>query len=290
MIYGAARGQTARDIERTLGYDDIQDVHQYYKDFYQQNNDYNWAYGVYVDQDYSIQESYQRLIQSYYQSPVSKVDFDNGEEVRREINEMLYYLSAAYYGGSLKYHSGQTYTGQFYNYGDRDSQVKYWTLKGPIYYYYSQDYKAVRIPYYDNEYLSLMVVVPERYEGLDQLKEYFSYKTYSHIWSQMYQEDVEVQIPEFKLDYYQPLSDVLQHAGFQDIFREGADFSGMSGELYVSQVGHRAYFEMEEPSSDYSPHHHSSSGRTVKVDRPFVFYVVDHRTGMIYYSGYFSQF
>ncbi|UYV82057.1 Transposase, partial [Cordylochernes scorpioides] len=266
MIYGGARETTARDIERVIGYNG--DVHQNHKEI-QDIDDITLAYGIYIKIGYSVNPSFQKLIQKYYQTPVVQVDFENQEDARKEINEdirkqtqgkipeyleeelepqtKLYSLSAAIYSGVLDHGTGQSISGEFLNHDTQPILVEFQVLKGKMDYYYSQDYKAVRIPLKDISDLSVLIVVPESSQvNPDTLKQLITYQEYKKLWSQLYQTEVKVQIPEIRLDEYQQMSGVLENIGLGALLEEGADLSGIcsSGGLKVSQMGHRAQVEI----------------------------------------------
>ncbi|UYV82056.1 hypothetical protein LAZ67_21000621 [Cordylochernes scorpioides] len=310
MIYGGARGSTARDIERVIGY--VGDVHQDYKDI-QDIEDMTLAYGIYIKIGYSVNPSFQNLIQKYYQTPVVQVDFENQEDAKREINAdirkqtqgkipeyleeelepqtKLYSLSAAIYSGVLDHGTGQSISGEFLNPNTKPSLMEFQVLKGKMGYYYSQDYKAVRIPLKDISDLSVLIVVPESSQvNPDTLKQLITYQEYKKLWSQLYQTEVKVQIPEIRLDEYQQMSGVLQDIGLGALLEEGADLSGISssGGLKVSQMGHRAQVEITGSQSERVQGSRGPS-KEVKVNRPFVLYVVNSQTGDIHIVAQVAQ-
>ena len=161
--------------------------------------------------------------------------------------------------------------------------------------------QAIELPY-NKHALSMFVLLPD--DTVTSLQEVESKLTSDHLIDvrdkfHMSQESVHVWLPRFKLDEKLSLDKTLSIMGMDEIFSEGkADFSGIDGtkELYVSQVFHRAFVEVNEEGSEAAAATASYMMRTrcamiprdpveFKADHPFLFFIRDNVTGSILFLG-----
>lgn len=116
--------------------------------------------------------------------------------------------------------------------------------------------------------------------------------------------DVTVQaaLPRFELEYSLELSDTLKAMGMTDAFTTGAaDLNGLgmvppgyeNNELYVSAVIHKTYISVYEQGTragaaaavEVSASGAPAVTKTVCLDRPFVYMLIDCGTGMPFFIG-----
>ena len=173
--------------------------------------------------------------------------------------------------------------------------------KFKVQYGVSQEFncKAIELPYNKNA-LSMFVLLPD--DTVTSLQEVESKLTSDHLINikdkfQMYEREVHVWLPRFKLDEKLSLEGSLANMGMDEMFSKNADFSGMDGtkELCVSNVLHRAYVEVNEEGSEAAaatavvmmrmcaprPMDHFE----FKADHPFLFFIRDNATGSILFLG-----
>ncbi len=107
--------------------------------------------------------------------------------------------------------------------------------------------------------------------------------------------EVNLTLPKFKIESSFNLSDTLAGMGMSDAFNASkADFSGMDGkqDLSISQVVHKAYVSVDEKGTEAA----AATGvamttsamfnpPVVKVDRPFLFFIYDQKSGTILFAG-----
>jgi len=112
--------------------------------------------------------------------------------------------------------------------------------------------------------------------------------------------DVDAYIPKFEYDYSVKLNDALIALGMPDAFDpEKADFSNIetaqSDGLFVSEVLHKTYITVDEvgtkagaasmvamPSSSPGP---PDEAKIVRLDRPFVYAIIDIETNLPVFIG-----
>lgn len=106
---------------------------------------------------------------------------------------------------------------------------------------------------------------------------------------------VYVTMPEFKYDFGEDLTWLCKELGISTVFTPAADFSPMSSEwLKVEAIIHKAHIEVDRhgtkaaavtmayavagcaPSFDF---------KSVELDRPFVYAIMDTETGLPVFTG-----
>ena len=163
-------------------------------------------------------------------------------------------------------------------------------------------YRAVRLPY-SIKAIGMIIAVPDAVDGLAavsasldarQLPELFSALRTAPIKS------VSLTLPRFKTAFRTDLVPPLQQAGMHLAFdRNRADFSAMTGRpaaqggLVIDQIAHRAVIEVDEEGTEaaaatgitFVPTSALLSPEPFRVDRPFLYYIVDDATGAILFQG-----
>ena len=114
------------------------------------------------------------------------------------------------------------------------------------------DCSALELPYKGGE-LSMLILLPNKKDGLSTLEKNINANQLMSISSSMYPGNVDVSLPKFKLESTFKLNDCLKELGMPDVFDENkADLSGMSSseQLYVSLVVHKAYVDVNEEGTE----------------------------------------
>lgn len=162
------------------------------------------------------------------------------------------------------------------------------------------EFRAIRLPYVVPS-LGMIIVVPEKIDGVGELASQFDATRLADLRTALQSRRVELALPRFKLTYSADLIPPFQAAGMQLAFSNQADFSGMTGrrasegDLKIGQIAHRAVVEVDEGGTEAAavtaivmmpkaamP---SKPPEVFRVDRPFLFYLVDDATGTILFQG-----
>lgn len=156
--------------------------------------------------------------------------------------------------------------------------------------------KVLEMPYINNS-LSMVILLPLKPEGLPALEEKLTGEQLHTIDDTFGMQEIKckVSVPKFKLTDEFQLSQTLKDLGMKDLFEMSkANLSGMDGsrELYVSDVIHKAFIEVNEEGSE------AAAATAVVVttralirtehfqaNHPFIFLIRDNNTGSILFLG-----
>jgi serpin B len=167
-------------------------------------------------------------------------------------------------------------------------------------YSHGNGYTAVELPYLGST-LSLLVVLPIG-QSISSLQDRLDAESLGQIVDRLVQKTVALSLPRFKLEYRVELAKPLQALGMTDAFSEKADFSGIAASppLKLGVVEHAANFSLNEQGTlaaattviTFEPTSvEVNSGPTVRFDvnRPFLFFLRDDRTGTALFAGRLSE-
>jgi serpin B len=155
---------------------------------------------------------------------------------------------------------------------------------------------VLELPYVDNE-LSMIVLLPRKIEGLEELEQSLTLENLTEWQSKLFKREVVVSIPKFKLTSQFSLASVLRAMGMIDAFSRSANFSGMNGkrDLAISAVIHKAYVDVNEEGTEAAAATAVTmrltslgpgSGPPVfRADHPFLFLIRDNQSGSILFIG-----
>ncbi|MCI5160398.1 MAG: serpin family protein, partial [Candidatus Electrothrix sp. AUS1_2] len=160
--------------------------------------------------------------------------------------------------------------------------------------------QVLDLPYAGDD-LSMLVILPDRPDGLPELEKRLSAENLKTWTARLREENVEVFLPRFTLSWgVFDLRAPLQVLGMRKAFEakpdgSGADFSGMDGTkiFALGSVLHKAFVEVNEEGTEAvaataglvfygcaSPQY-----RTFRADHPFLFLIRDKATSSILFLG-----
>ena len=165
-------------------------------------------------------------------------------------------------------------------------------------------YRAVRLPY-EVRALGMVIVLPDAVDGIDDVGRRMGPEELSQMFAALRSSDagkrVDLAMPRFKTSFKAELVKLFQQAGMQRAFNpKEADFSGMTGRppaeapFAIGQIVHRSVIDVMEDGTEaaaatavvmVATSAPSSQPEVFRVDRPFLFYIVDDATGAILFQG-----
>jgi len=167
-------------------------------------------------------------------------------------------------------------------------------------------YRAILMPYSTERprSLGMVIVLPDQIDGLAAVSAKIDVQELQTLFAALNASDgkrVELALPKFKSSFTVQAKTSFQQLGMNKPFdQHSADFSGMTGHppteqpWFISQIIHRALIEVAEDGTEaaaatavagvkaaVAP----SKSLAFHVDRPFLFYVIDNKTGAILFQG-----
>jgi serpin B len=168
-------------------------------------------------------------------------------------------------------------------------------------------YRAIRLPYEDRA-LGMVIVLPDRIDDLPAVENALDWKEltrlFASIRSAQARKSVALWLPRFNIAFKANLVTAFKQIGLSKAFSEGSDFGGISAPppsrapMRIGQIVHRAVIEVAEKGTEAAaatavevrslavrPRAGPAVPEPFRVDRPFLFYVVDDTTGLILFQG-----
>ena len=149
-------------------------------------------------------------------------------------------------------------------------------------------------PYENNEY-SFMALLPKTASD-DAIKTAIHMLDFSEVFSSRIQENVEARIPEFRYTSGGDVAPMMRDLGITTIFSDHADFSPLSSEwLRLESVIHKARIEVDRQGTkaaavtmgaiEFGCAFPLDKPKVVELDRPFVYAIMDNKTGLPVFTG-----
>ena len=168
-------------------------------------------------------------------------------------------------------------------------------------------FAMVELPYKGRR-LSMVLIAPNRYDGLAAIEQSLSAETLNGWIKQRKARSVHVFLPRFKLDVGYRMIGALQELGIVRAFMNpledgGAQFAGMTtsrepdDQLFITEVIHKAFVEVNEKGTEAAAATAVATNGaagfvvtvpftpTFKADRPFIFIIRDTSAGTILFMG-----
>ena len=286
MTYAGARGQTARQMEQTLHFDQGQtDLHTLFGRLgtalkaAQGSNELNIANSLWPQEKYPFRAEFLSLLKKDYGATVTPLDYEKGaEQARVTINQWvddktrhriaeiigpgvltdltrMVLVNAIYFKGTwaAPFPESATQPDKFYTEPDTTISVPFMHKRGRFSYSENDQLQLIALPYAGRQ-LDMIILLPRSRDGIGQLEKSLTVASLSAWTSGMRDQQVDVALPKFKMSSGFDLAKALRALGMKDAFEmDRADFSGMDGKshwLYISAVLHKAYVDVNEKGTE----------------------------------------
>lgn len=272
--------------------------------------------GMDFDQDFLARN------EKYYDAVVTALDFDSPEAVEiinkwvyestggliEDIIEppidpmtVLFLINAIYFQGdwSEPFNEAWTKEESFYLPNGEKTVVPFMHRSGKLDYYEEESFQAVRLPYGEKDRLAMYAFLPAEDKDLLKFIQEINNGTWNE-WRQGFrQEEGDLFLPRFSMEYEKSLNDVLIDLGMGAAFDQNrADFFDMvpwegGPRLYISEVKHKSFIEVNEKGTEAAAatsvemrvESAPAFRFTMKADRPFFFLIYDELTQVIIFMG-----
>jgi serpin B len=168
-----------------------------------------------------------------------------------------------------------------------------------------EGYRAIRLPYAVRS-LAMVIALPDEVDGLADVARRLDQDELTQMLAAFRAAPprlVVLTLPRFRSEYAADLREPFQQAGLTRPFdSQKADFSGMTGlppsqaPAAIDQIAHRSVIEVAEESTEAaavtavgmmiaSAPSKPPKETPFRVDRPFLYYLVDEATGAVLFQG-----
>ncbi|XP_045019947.1 serpin B3 [Bubalus bubalis] len=284
---------------------------------------------LYGEKEFRFLQEYMDNVKKFYLASVESADFQNAaEESRKMINSWvesqtnerikdlfpkdsldsstaLVLVNAVYFKGqwNQKFKEEHTTEEKFWLNKDTSKPVQMMKQSDSFKFVSLEDVQAkiLEIPYKGEE-LSMMVLLPNEVDGLQELEDQLTAEKLI-AWTSpqnMGKQEVDLYLPRFKVEESYKLVPTLRALGMVDAFNDRvANFSGMTGrrDLVVSTVVHKSFVEVTEEGTEAAAATGVGDGvitslpfrESFRCDHPFLFLIKHIKTNSILFCGRVSS-
>ena len=203
---------------------------------------------------------------------------------------LLFLINAIYFKGNWQdeFDKALTRPGTFHLSDGSEKQVQMMRREGEYPYFRGESFEATSLPYGDGR-LGMYVFLPSRDSNLNKFLQNLNAENWKGWIAQLQDRRHELMLPRFKLEYEVRLNDTLEALGMGIAFGGGADFSGMGPSLFISEVRHKTFVEVNEEGTEAAAVTAVVGVKSLppafRVDRPFFFAIYDAETETILFMG-----
>ena len=203
---------------------------------------------------------------------------------------LLFLINAIYFKGNWqdKFNKLMTRPGTFHLPNGSQKQVQMMHREGKYPYFRGENFEATSLPYGDGR-VSMYIFLPNRDSNLNKFLDNLNTENWKGWISQFGNRRHDMMLPRFKLEYEVSLNDTLKALGMEIAFDSGANFSGIGSGLFISEVKHKTFVEVNEEGTEAAAVTVGRMATSVppdfRVDRPFFFAIYDSETETILFMG-----
>lgn len=294
LLYPGTGGETTqalRDVFYLNNFRDDNELYQLYKDFgnylttLDEGVNLSLAHAFWYKAGYHPTSSYLNVLDTYFNTEVSDMDFTNTVNAAKVINQWAadhtnnkiknivtpsmfsdataaVLANATYFLGKWinGFNKNDTQSKTFYTQTDESTSIECSMMRGgssddpfTMNYYANSDIQIIRIPFKNNFRYEMTCIMPKQ-ESCNELLINLDDDQWNTWMNLTYSTDVILEIPKFKESYKYLLNDPLISLGLENLFDEfNADLSNIFEEpedLYVSKVLHDTYISVDESGAE----------------------------------------
>ncbi len=318
MIFNGADGETLAEFERMFGGIEIDALNEYFKSFIDgiDGEKVKVADSIWVNSDKKDPtEEFLKRVKSYYNSEVYKAKFDSklvtdinnwaANKTEGMIKEILnqtspefymYLLNALYFESKwgVEYEKDDIKDMNFRNADGTETAVKMMCSTESR--YFSVADADCFMKNYEGGRYAFMAMLPKEGEKLSEFIGKLKGEDFKAGIDGVEYLDVEAKIPEFSYDYSIEMKDLLIDMGIPTAFSPIANFTKMrdDGGLKIDFVLQKTRIELDRNGTKaaavtiggmkdaaYFPH----EKKTIILDRPFVYGILDTQSGLPLFLG-----
>ena len=324
MLNNAADGQTLKEINETLGFGEAgaDGINAFCQKMLRESNDLDAktkaliANTIFVNEGlgYRLQEGFIDKANTYYNAEPQSRDFADGEtmdvinqwandhtmgmipkvldEDSFDPNVVSYLLNALYFKGMWSDPFDKDLT-QNESFGGGE-EVPMMHKMGTDFQYTENDlYQAIRLPYGNGAY-KMDIFLPREDKTVGEVLETLNGSNWQFkgVW-----EEVDLKLPRFETETFQPLVDTMKDLGMPSAFTLAAEFPWFCNTpVYISNMFQSAKIKLDEEGTEAAAVTVIEVGECAMPDepkrfhanRPFLYIISEQSTGAIFFIGQYS--
>ena len=275
------------------------------------------ANAVVANKNKPLQPDFKNVVEKQYQALVTNQDFSSPATLsfinlwaselthgmvpklldRVHPDAVTYLLNALYFKGIWyrQFDKKRTQQESFTQADGKKLTVKMMHQKERFFAAENDNYQTVVLPYGNGSY-EMVVLLPREGKDLSSLLQTMDAKKWKDNLKNTHSSEVDLKLPRFTSAYTRELNDVLKLLGMNTMFERGkADLTKMSkAKAFVSMVLQKAKIEVDEEGSKAAAvtvvetlDAAASPSRPIMfhANRPFMYAIVEHSTGTIFFMG-----
>jgi serine protease inhibitor len=325
LTYAGARGKTAEQMAQALRFSlDQAPFHQQFAALEARFRDLGsegtsrlrTANRLWPRTGHNLLDGYVRLLKAAYGVTVQPLDYGDSEAARNTINRwveeqtedriknlilpgnlsaetLLVLVNAIYFKGNWasQFDAALTREAPFWVSAGESVTVPLMTQTQTFGLARGRELQVLELPYEGRD-LSMLVLLPTARDGLAELEAALTLENLELWISHQWEDEVQVQLPRFKLDFRFEVQDYLPPLGMIDAFLpHKADFSGITGQasgFFIDLIVHQAFVQVDEAGTEAAAATAivSRGGPPIfRADHPFLFLIRENSTGSILFLG-----
>ncbi len=286
MTYAGARNKTEEEMAKTfhftLGQKALHPtfgalINSLNKEGQGGNYELNIANALWMQDGYSFRNKFLNLNKKNYSTKLNIVNFRTKPEIAvktinnwvsdktknkipsiislEDIDDLtrLVITNAIYFKGKWAKQFKKSSTLQNHSFYSRTKEVKVPMMyqEGKFNYTETDDCQIVELLYKGND-IRMLILLPKEKFGLSKIEQQLSIENLSSWLSKIHPEEIQLYLPKFKTTFEVSLPTTLIKMGMTEAFDGRADFSGITKypELYISDVIHKAFVEIDEEGTE----------------------------------------
>ncbi|XP_030562511.1 serine protease inhibitor 42Dd-like [Drosophila novamexicana] len=278
---------TAQELDNRVGFTSIhgteiaEDFHNTLSS-YQESSVLHMAYKIYLMHNYEIRQEFHNMLTENFHSEPELINFSENIDAANTINEWvdtkmnhlikdevspeilddstrMVLISAAHFKAEWSKRFEPKATRREFFHMDDWNKVKVHMMNVFHEYYYAElkdlDAKVLRLTFRNTE-LQMLIILPNRKMGLENLLKILSRKSLQNIIAMLALRRVNIKLPKFSTEFEQELTPLFIELGVKRVFIDKAELGKMletNQVLKVSKILHKAYIEFNEEGNEVEP-------------------------------------
>lgn len=280
--------------------------------------DLRLANRIYIDLGLQLNPSFRKVCEDSYSASVAELDLQSvnavsavndwiSENTDRRIshavdnlgqNDALVSVNALSFRGdwTIKFDQKDTRSGRFTRFNGQVAQIPMMLRRRQMaLMYQSPEFDALKLPF-SNGTFAMVIVLPSRKGNIPDTIRVLQKKSWRDLLTKFTPRKATVRIPKWKQKGSYSLKEPFERMGVITPFHPSRGFSGISSNnsLYISRALHSAEIEVDEQGARAAASTEiimtkSSDPNVFVADRPFIFSIIDTRSGTLVMVGVFGD-